>query len=229
MGSYKDAGEVLPFMTNEERRREVEIVNKVFTKLKSKAGGNSDLRGVPFYTAFMHTGRESKILENNSRPGDPEIMNILLVMKDDFVDICFKILEGNLTHVEFENKATVFTYKAPPDYGGYADAFPRLVNKEEADTQIDMTRTTALLKESGDAIRIYPASMELRGEKAYARTRSRTIGVLGISDSIETARQISLKGLESIRGGGLWNRTDIASEQHIEKSKHHMDVLRRKR
>ncbi len=82
------------------------------------------LRGVPLYLAFMHTGKGIKILEINSRPGDPEIMNLLPIIKDDFVDVCLKMVEGNLTGVALEKSATVLTYKVPADYGGYAEAFP---------------------------------------------------------------------------------------------------------
>jgi phosphoribosylamine--glycine ligase len=223
MGSYKSAGEVLPFMIDAERRKETEIVTKVFSRMKSKAG--SSMRGVPFYMAFMHTGMGPKILENNSRPGDPEIINILPIIKEDFVDICFKILEGNLTQVRFERKATVLTYKVPPDYGGYAAVFPNLVNENEVDTPVNLAQVNRLAKGYRDAIRVYPASMEQRGSEIWA-LKSRAVGVLGISDDIETARQVSLEGIRAINGGALWNRTDIASSQHIERSVEHMQVLR---
>ncbi|MCJ7559767.1 hypothetical protein MUO79_04005, partial [Candidatus Bathyarchaeota archaeon] len=62
---------------------------------------------------------------------------------------------------------------------------------------------------------------------AYA-LKSRAIGVLGIGEDIEEARQISLEGIKAIKGGALWNRTDIASKQHIAKSVSHMEKLRRK-
>ncbi|MDI6847824.1 MAG: hypothetical protein QMD23_06845, partial [Candidatus Bathyarchaeia archaeon] len=78
MGSYKDIGDVLPFMTNVDRAKEIEIVNKIFEKWK--ASDNEGLRGIPFYVAFIHTGKGPKILENNSRPGDPEIQNILPIL-----------------------------------------------------------------------------------------------------------------------------------------------------
>ena len=51
---------------------------------------------MPLYLAFMHTAGGPKILEDNSRPGDPEIINILPVLKDDFVDVCFRMVEGTL-------------------------------------------------------------------------------------------------------------------------------------
>ncbi|HVP27264.1 MAG TPA: hypothetical protein VMT26_06330 [Candidatus Bathyarchaeia archaeon] len=227
MGSYKDVGETLPFLTNADRERETEIVTRIFEKWKPETGDTSGLRGVPLYVAFMHTGKQSKILENNSRPGDPEIINILPLIKDDFVDICFRMLEGNLTHIELEKMASVVTYKAPPSYGGYAEAFPTLVDKNEVATPIDLAEAYGLSKKYKDRICVYPASLEQRGNKVFA-LKSRAVAVVGVGDSIETARQISLEGVNAIKGGALWHRTDIASKQHIEKSKRHMDTLRRK-
>jgi len=226
MGSYKNVEDTLPFMTEAERNKELEIVNKIFEKLKSQNG--LGLRGIPFYMAFMHTGREPKILENNSRPGDPEIINILPILKDDFVDICFKILEGNLTHVKLEKAATVLTYKVPPNYGGFIDTYPNKVDKNDIGKPVDLTKAYELTKKYNQKIRVYPASMELRNGETYA-LKSRAVGVLGRGESIEEARQISLEGLTTIKGGALWNRTDIASKQHIEKSIRHMDKLRNKK
>ncbi|MGB9713939.1 MAG: hypothetical protein ACPLZC_03050 [Candidatus Bathyarchaeales archaeon] len=228
MGSYKNVDEFLPFMTRADREKELQIVNTLFEKWKRKAKDPSGFRGVPLYVAFMHTGKEPKILENNSRPGDPEIINILPILKDDFVDVCYKILEGNLTRVELEKAATVLTYKVPPNYGGYAEAFPNLVKKGEIGTPVNLTRAYALTKKYGDRIRVYPASMELRNGETYA-LKSRAVGVIGVGGSIEEARQISLEGIKAIEGGALWHRTDIASKQHIEKSIRHMESLRRKK
>jgi len=225
MGSYKNVGDVLPFMTNANRAMEIEIVNRIFEKWKGK--DNVGLRGMPFYVAFMHTGKETKILENNSRPGDPEIINVLPILKDDFVDVCFKILEGKLTRIEVEKAATVVTYKVPPNYGGYIDAFPQLVDKGEIGKQVDLTKAYELTRKYGDRIRVYSAAMELRNGETYA-LKSRAVGVVGVGETIETARQISLEGIKAIKGGALWHRKDIASKQHIEKSIKHMEELRRK-
>jgi len=176
----------------------------------------------------MHTGKETKILENNSRPGDPEIINVLPVLKDDFVDVCFKIIEGTLTHVELEKKATVVTYKVPPNYGNYADSFPDKVKRGEVNRPVDLTEAYALSRKYAKKIRVYPAAMELRGNQVYA-LKSRAVGVVGIGDDIETAREISLEGINAIKGGALWHRTDIASKEHIGKSVRHMEALRKRR
>jgi len=144
------------------------------------------------------------------------------------VDVCFKILEGNLKRIELEKAATVVTYKVPPNYGGYMDVFPNMVNKSEIGTPVDLAKAYELTKKRGDKIRVYPASMELRNGETYA-LKSRAVGVVGIGGDVETARQISLEGINAVKGGALWYRSDIASKRHIEKSIRHMENLRRKR
>jgi len=226
MGSYKDVSDVLPFMSDADRAKEIAIVTKIFEKLK--AADNKALRGIPFYVAFIHTSKGPKILENNSRPGDPEIQNILPILKDDFVDVCYKILEGNLTRIELEKAATVLTYKVPPNYGGYSSIFPNFVNKKEIGKPVNLIKAYELTRKYGEKIRVYPASMELRNSETYA-LKSRAISVIGIDENIEAARQISLEGIKAIEGGALWHRTDIASKQHIERSIRHMEELRRRK
>jgi len=227
MGSYKDVGDTLPFLTASEREEEVALAKKIFEKWKLKIGDDTALRGVPLYLAFMHTGTGIKILENNSRPGDPEIINILPIVEEDFVEVCFKILEGNLSRVKLKKVATVLTYKVPPDYGGYADIFPRLVDKAAVDTPVDLSTAYMLSGRYSDNIRIYPGAMEVRDNQIYA-LKSRAVGSLGIGETIEEARQISLEGARAIEGGAMWNRKDIASKKHIAKSVSHMEQLRRR-
>lgn len=228
MGSYKDGDEKLPFLTAADREAELALANKIFKGWSAKINDTTALKGVPLYLAFMHTGEGIKVLENNSRPGDPEIINILPIIKDDFVDVCFKMVEGNLTHIDLEKSATVLAYKVPPEYGGYSEVFPNQVAKSEVNTPVDLSKAQALTRKYGNRIRIYPGSMEIREGKTYA-LKSRAIGVVGIAKNIEEARQISLEGAKAITGGALWNRTDVASKQHIGKSIAHMENLRQKK
>lgn len=225
MGSYNDAGEKLPFMTAADRRKEIEIIEKIFQKLKGR-GSNPGLRGIPFYAAFIHTAEGPKILENNSRPGDPEIINLMPILDEDFIDICFKMIDGSLNRLTFKKKATVVTYKVPPTYGGYNEVFPKRVKSTEIGKAVDLTAAYGLSEKHGDKIRVYPGSMELRNGQTYA-LKSRTVCAVGIGDDIQTARQFLLKGLNAIKGGALWHRTDIASKEHIRQSMDHMKRLRR--
>jgi phosphoribosylamine---glycine ligase len=149
------------------------------------------------------------------------------VLKEDFVDVCFKMLDGTLTRIEVEKVATVLTYKVPPSYGGYADVFPEKVRKAEVDTPVELSAAYALTRKYGDKIRVYPGSMELRSSETYA-LKSRVVGVLGVGETIQEAREVSLEGVKAIKGGALWNRTDVASKQGIAKSVRHMQRLRAK-
>lgn len=225
MGSYKDTDDVLPFMTKTDRENELSIADKIFQQWRMKITDSSGLRGVPLYLAFMHTKSGPKILEDNSRPGDPEIINILPVLKEDFVDVCFRMIDGSLPRVDTKKIASVLTYKVPSSYGGYIDVFPNRVDMAEVNTPVDLSEAYLLANKYHDRIRVYPASMELRNGTVYA-LKSRAVGVLGVGDSVEEAREISLEGINAIRGGALWNRTDIASKQHIAKCIHHMEQLR---
>jgi phosphoribosylamine--glycine ligase len=226
MGSYKDSGDILPFMNPKDREKEIELVNRIFRKLKGK-GSNPELRGIPFYSAFIHTSKGPKILENNSRPGDPEIMNLLPILADDLVEVCYNMLDGNLRKVNFKERATVVTYKTPPDYGGYSTKFPERVDRKEVDTRVDLSGVQKLVEKEGERMRVYPGSLELRDGANYA-LGSRTVCVVGMGDDIQEARENSLEGIGAIKGGALWNRNDIAAKEHIRKSVVHMEKLRRR-
>ena len=216
MGSYKDTGNLLPFMDWKDWNEGMNIGDKLFQKLKGK-GRNVGLWGVPMYMAYTISKDGVKVFEINSRPGMPEIQNLLPILKDDFVEVCFKIIEGNLTKLEFEHKATVVTYKVPPTYGGKEKEFT-------GDKRVDLSEAYKLKKKYGDSIRVYPCSMELRGKETFA-LKSRTVCVVGIGNSIQEARRISLEGIEAIKGP-LWYRKDIASKEHIKKSVEHVKKLR---
>jgi len=222
MGCYKAKEDYLPFMNPSDREKEVEIVNKIFKKLKGE--GNPGLRGIPLYVAFMHSAQGPKILEINSRGGDPEIQTLMPLIEDDFVDICYKMIEGNLGSIRLNSNSSVLIYKAPPNYGSYRERFPDRVNENETGTPVNLSKANNLAEKYGDNLRIYPGSMELRDGKNYA-LGSRTVCCIGIADSIEAAREISLEGINSITGGALWYRKDIASREHIQRSVEHMGEL----
>jgi len=209
MGSYKDNKDWLPFMERGDREEEEKLVQKIFKKLRGN-GSNEELRGIPFYVAFMHTAKGAKILEINSRPGDPEILCVLPVLKSDFVDVCFRMIEGNLSRIECEEKATVVTYAVPMDYGGYRV-------KYSGSRRVDLSGAYALREKYGDNLRIYPGSMELREDGHTYALGSRTVCTVGVGENIEEAREISLDGIRNI-DGALWNRGDIGAEYHIQRS-----------
>ncbi|RLE49354.1 MAG: hypothetical protein DRJ31_05210 [Candidatus Methanomethylicota archaeon] len=225
MGSYKDVEDNLPFLTPKDREKEVEMAERIFNELRKSQDAEHGLKGMPFYIAFIHTKYGPKILEINSRPGDPEIQNILPILKDDFAEICLKIIDGSLNKIDVEKKASVVVYKVPPSYGNFAETYPNLVNKEELGKPIDLKEAEELAKVYDGQLKIYPASVEQREDGIYP-LKSRAICTVGIADNIEEAREIAYKGINAIKGGSLWFRKDIASKDHIERSIQHMKKLR---
>lgn len=213
MGSYKDKGDLLPFMRKSDWKESLEIGEKIHEKLKG-AKRNPDVRGV-LYMAYTITKDGVKVLEINSRWGDPEAMSILPILKDDFVDVCLKILDGKLKKLDFEDKATVVTYAVPLEYGGYANY--------SGPKKVDLRRAEKLNEKYGDNLRIYPGSMGVRNGENYA-LGSRTVAVVGVAGTLEKAREISMEGIRKI-DGPLRHREDIALPEYINRSKKHMEEI----
>lgn len=217
MGCYKDAKNRLPFMSNSDWEKGLKIGRKVFEELKGD-GSNPGLRGVPLYMAYTCAKDGVKFFETNSRPGDPEIMNLMPILKGDFVDICFDMIEGRLKKMEFEKQATVITYAVPMTYGGYR-------NKYSGDKTVDLADAYALSEKYNGKLRVYPGSVELCDDGKTRTVGSRAVGCVGIAGDIETAREISLDGIRAL-DGPLWNRGDIGLKEHIERSIDHVKDLR---
>ncbi len=220
MGSYMDKRNWLPFMMPYERAAEEKIMQRIFEHMRGPEY-NPHIKGVPYYVAFMHTKNGPKILEINSRPGDPEIMNILLALETDFGEICLRIIEGNLEDIEMKPLASVVMYLVPPTYGGKEPDWKgsRKVNYERAKK----------LAEENSSLRVYPGSMELpESSFAYRETymlKSRALALVGLGETIEEARNLPLKAADSVEGES-WRRTDIASKEHIRQSIEHRERLR---
>lgn len=216
MGSYKAEGNILPFMEESDWEKALETGKKLHKALKEE-GDKEGLRGFPLYMAYVCNSDGIKVFEINSRPGDPEVMNILPILEEDFVKVCHKILDQELNTLEFEDKATVVTYKVPWDYGRDEDY--------KGDKKIDLSEVKQMEKEYEDKLRVYPAALEMENNEYHAQS-SRTIGVVGIDETIEEARSVSQTAVEKIKGADLRYRNDIASKDHIQKSKEHMAELR---
>jgi|TARA_B100001964_G_scaffold244384_1_gene325659 phosphoribosylamine--glycine ligase len=218
MGCYKDNNKLLPFMSENDWKTGLKIARRLFKKLRGD-GSNPGLRGIPLYMAYTCAKDGVKLFEVNSRPGDPEIMNLLPVLKGDFVETCYDMIDGNLKRMEFENLATVITYAVPMTYGECRAQFT-------GSKHVDLTPSYNTANKYNDKLRIYPGSMELRDDGKTYMCDSRAVGYVGIGESLEEARKISLEGITSL-DGALWNRWDIGSKHHVQMSIDHMADIRR--
>jgi len=219
MGSYCDAKPWLPFMTYEDREREMEITGALFKAMKGSKNVNKALWGVPFYMAFIHTADGSKVLEVNSRFGDPEAMNLIPLVENNLVDLCMQMIhEPGSSHLKLAPKASVVWYLVPPAYGGKEPKNPDRM-------AVDMGAAMRMAEDSPDKYRVYPGDMALEDGVTYA-IKSRAVACIGIGDTIEEARYRAREVIGAVKSPDLWYRTDVASAEHIGASVAHMKRVR---
>lgn len=211
MGSYSCEDHVLPFMTPQDVAEGLDITRRVAEAIHRETG--EYYKGV-MYGGFMITKKGVRLLEYNARFGDPEAMNILPLLRTDFVDLCGAVIDGSLDKlpVAFEKKATVCKYIVPRGYG---------LPKDHPDAG-----STSAKIEVGDAggARLYYASVDRREDGLYMST-SRAIGVVGIADTLDEAEGIAEKAVQAVQGP-VAHRQDIGTRPLIEKRIQHMKKIR---
>jgi len=207
MGSYSMENHLMPFITSEDVENALNDMKNVIAALKAETG--VEYKG-PLYGQFMKTASGNKLIEFNARFGDPEAMNVLPLLKTNFVDVCWGIINGNLSsNIEFEKMATVCKYLAP-------DGYPVSPKKDEL-----VIINQEKLKEIG--ARYYYASVYREGTNIFTTT-SRAMGILGIAESLEKAEQIAENGVNCIEGK-LFHRKDVGTIKLLQKRIDHMNSL----
>ncbi|MFX1442088.1 MAG: phosphoribosylamine--glycine ligase [Promethearchaeota archaeon] len=207
MGSYSMEDHLMPFIEKKDVDKALEDMKKTVAAVKNETG--IMYKGF-LYGQFMKTAKGLKLIEFNARFGDPEAMNVLPLLKTNFVDICWGIINGNLTNnVEYEKKATVCKYLAPEGY-------PVSPKKDE---QVIISKK----KLENIGAKYYYASVYREGENIYTTT-SRAIGILGIANNLEEAEKIAEKGVGCVEGK-LFHRKDVGTLKLLQKRIDHMNSI----
>lgn len=211
MGSYSCADFSLPFLTPDDVADAHAITEQVISALAEDTG--EPYVGV-LYGGFMATRDGVRLIEYNSRFGDPEAMNVLPLLKADFVDLCMAASVGELARVDyaFEAKATVCKYIVPEAYP--APSAPRTIVVPEDSLA------------AGD-VRWYWAASKQEGDQTFM-TSSRAGAFVGIGDSLEEAERAAERAAQNLAelSGGVRHRTDIGRTNVIEARVQHMKELR---
>lgn len=216
MGSYRGPEDRLPFLPQSEWDSVVRLEQAAFEKWKGR-GSNPGLRGIVLYDALMHTRGGFKILERNSRGGNTEQMCLLTTMLDDYVDVCYRMVDGSLKGIRFSNKASVVTCAVPLGYGTGGQG--------HADEAVNLDRALAL--EGGkDDIRVFPMDLRLDETGMTLMGTSRSVAVAGVAGSVEDAHEISVEGAKAL-GRKFRFREDVGSEADIERSREHLQAVRK--
>jgi phosphoribosylamine---glycine ligase len=211
MGSYSCPDHLLPFLDAAAISEGLEITRKVAEAIRRETG--VPYKGV-MYGGFMVTASGVRLIEYNARFGDPEAMNIMPLLRTDFIDVCQAIIDGRLDRLDivFEKKATVCKYVVPKGYGLSADH----PDNASLSSRIEI----GAIREA----RLYYSSVDQRPDGVYM-TSSRALGVVGIADGLAEAERIAEEAASAIRGD-VDHRQDIGTEQLILKRIQHMKRLK---
>ncbi len=209
MGTYSDVSHGLPFLEPSDMQTASEINKKVAAAIEQECG--ESYKGI-LYGGFIATSDGVKVIEYNARFGDPEVLNVLPLLESDFVAICQAIITGNLTseHVKFLPKATVCKYIVPKSYP---------VDKKEVGQKV------MIPQEFPENSRIYFGDVHFDDTGNVLLGGSRSIGIVGIGDSIVEAEQVAQTVCEKIAGPVRF-RSDIGTVDSIQKRVDLMHKLR---
>lgn len=207
MGSYSDKGGLLPFLDKKSYDESVRIMEDTVKAINKEVG---PYRGF-LYGQFM-LGRDGpKLIEYNARFGDPEAMNVLELLKSNFVDICEGIVNGNLKGAEFEDKATVCKYIVPKGYPG--SAVPNQV------IEVDEKR----INDAG--AQVYYAAVNEKDGKVYSSS-SRALGLVAVGETIDEAEKLCENATKYVKGD-IYHRRDVGTADLIQKRIRHMEQLKK--
>ncbi len=189
MGAYAP----VPMMTPKLRR---EVEERVFLPLlRGLRRRGVDYRGA-IYSGLMITSGGLKVLEFNCRLGDPETQVILPLLRDDLAEIALACSEGRLEansvgHFERWALCVVATVQGYP--GVYQKGLVVSCGAVESEQVVVFHAGTAL------------------DEGRIVSTGGRVLGVTGIGDTLQQARDVAYAALELVSFKGMYFRKDIGA------------------
>lgn len=156
--------------------------------------------GRPFkgclYFGLMLTKDGPKVIEYNSRFGDPETQVVLPRLKTDFVDILMAVVEERLQNlpIEWSSEAAACVVMASK---GYPASYPK---------GLEITG----LNQSGqvDGAVVYHAGTTLKDGKFYTNG-GRVLGVTALGKDLDEALKKAYEGVDKIYFDGAHYRHDI--------------------
>ena len=207
MGTYTDANHSLPFLRENEVTEARAINERVAKALSEECGG--PYQGI-LYGGFMVTREGVKLIEYNARFGDPECLNLLTLLETDFVTVCRAIVEQKLSdvRVEFAWQSSVCKYVVPD---GYPDA-------SRVGDEVVLPKTLP------EGVTMYLGAVDVKDGTLVA-TGSRTVGVVGVAETIAEAERMC-EGVAREIPGRFFHRADIGTAELIAKRVEHMKTVR---
>jgi phosphoribosylamine--glycine ligase len=209
MGSYSCSNGLLPFLSQKDYDEGKRILQKIVIALREEGCPYIG----PIYGQFMLTSYGLKIIEINARFGDPENMNVLPLLKTDFIELCNSMLDGSLSDKKIltDKKSTVCKYVVPEGYGKKSMVGEKIQVEEDS------------VMDSG--AKLFYASVNKKNNDIFT-TSSRSLAVVGIANELTDAERICEKALSHVKGDHIFIRHDIGTKELIEKRVSHLKMLR---
>lgn len=210
MGSYSAGGNLLPFMDNRDYDMALKCIQGTLKAFNQETAGVC--RGF-LYGQFMITHRGVKLIEYNFRPGDPEWLNTMSLLKGDLINSIIQLLNGDFQPLEFSSAASVLKYIVPPEY-------PEKLNqvlKVDFDLQ-EVQKTGA---------RVYHSCGKNEQDQLSVGSE-RGLAFIATGEDVTTANQKVDKAI-SLVDGDFYYRYDIATQELIEKKNKHVHSLKQAR
>jgi phosphoribosylamine--glycine ligase len=161
-------------------------------------------RGRPFkgvlYAGIMITHQGPKVLEFNTRFGDPEAQPLLMRLKTDLAQVLLAVAEGKLHELpplEWDPRPAVCVVMAAAGYPGEYEKGAAIRGLDEA----------ARLSN----VKVFHAGTELRGGQPVT-SGGRVLGVTALGEHIGDAKLRAYQAVKCIRWDGAWCRHDISDK-----------------
>ena len=190
MGSYSP----VPGISEEQIAAIVAAVHEPIVRLMAERG--SPFHGV-LYAGLMITADGPKVLEFNTRFGDPETQAVLPRLRSDLLDLCLRAREpGGLAGLEAEfaddwSVSVVLASRGYPESSSKGDVITGLEGAAAAGAEV-----------------VHAGTAERDGEIVTAGGRVLNVTALG-ADAAE-ARERAYDAAREVRFDGMQMRTDIA-------------------
>ncbi len=187
------------------------LIEQALTQIVEPTVRTLAVRGIPYhgvlYAGLMISKRphpdgtsdeQPFLLEFNCRFGDPEAQVLMPLLKTDLVAIAQAVVAGRLSEltVEFEPRSAVCVVLASGGYpGDYRTGIP--IEGLEMASQLP------------DVLIFHAGTRQQDGQ--VLTSGGRVLNLVGIGDTLESARQNAYRALNYIHFEGMQYRSDIAS------------------
>ena len=196
MGTYSPA----PFLSDQD----IESIQKTILDpwLKGCKEEGILYQGI-LYPGIILTQEGPKVLEFNSRFGDPETQVYLPRMQNDLLDVMEACLDGELDQVtlEWADEACVCVVMASGGYPGNYEKGKVIHGISEAEQSFP------------GQVKVFLAGVKLNeSESDWVTNGGRVLGVTALGSDLSQAREIAYKAAEQISFEGAMMRSDIANK-----------------